>query len=164
MNRAGAAFWNHLANCIKYLGYTPCHDDPDLLLKPMVRPRDGLECYGYILLYVDYVMVVHHNALYVLMNIDNYFKLALNLIGDPDIYLSAKLKKTRMDTGVWAWANSPARHVRESVKNVEIYLRGLNNDRWALEIRQKTLLLWYMHRRWMNLLCWSLIWIHTINF
>ena len=77
-------------------------------------------------------MVVHHNTLDVLMKIDKYFKLKPNLIGDTDIYLVAKLKKMRTANGVWAWVNSPDRYVRESVKNMEIYLRGLNNNRWAL--------------------------------
>ena len=63
-------------------------------------------------------MVVHHDALDVLMNIDKYFKFKPNSIGDPDIYIGAELKNTRMDNGVWAWENSPARYVRESIKNV----------------------------------------------
>ena len=54
------------------------------------------------------------------------------MIDDTDIYLGAKLKKTRMANGVWAWDHSPAIYVRESVKNVEIYLRGINNYRWEI--------------------------------
>ena len=132
MESAGAEFRNHLVDCTKNLGYTPCSADPDLWLKPMARPSYGFKYYVYILLYVDDAMVFHHGALDVLSNIDKNFKFKPNSIGDPDIYLGAKLKKTRMDNGVWEWANSPARYVRESVKNVEIYLRGLNNDRRAL--------------------------------
>ena len=51
----------------------------------MVRPRDGFKYYGYIFLYVDDVIVVHHDALDVLMKIDKYFKLKPNSIGDTDL-------------------------------------------------------------------------------
>ena len=35
--------------------------------------------------------------------------------GDPDIYLVSKLKKMRLDNGVWEWSNIRARYVKESV-------------------------------------------------
>ena len=98
----------------------------------MVRPIDGFDYYGYILLYVYDVMVVHHDALDVLMKIDKYFKLKPNSIRDTDIYIGAKLKKMRMANGVWAWENSLDRYVRLSVKNVDIYLRGLNNETFVM--------------------------------
>ena len=40
-------------------------------------------------------------------------------IGDPDIYLDAKLRKERLI--VEAWATSPSKYVYEVVKNVESY-------------------------------------------
>ena len=43
LNSAGAAFWNHLADCMDHLGYTPCRSDPGIWLKTMVRPSDGFE-------------------------------------------------------------------------------------------------------------------------
>ena len=112
LKSAGAAFRNHLADCMKHLGYTPCCADPYIWLKPMVRPSDVFKYYGYILLYVDDVMVVHNDALDVLMNINKYFKLKPNSIGDPNIYLGAKLKKMIMANKVWECAISPARYVR----------------------------------------------------
>ena len=98
----------------------------------MVRPSGVSEYNGNILLYVDDMMVVHYDTLYVLMKIDKYSKLKPNSIGGIDINLGAKLKKMIMANRVWACANIPATYVRGSVKNVEICLRGLNNDRWEL--------------------------------
>ena len=63
-------------------------------MKPEIDP-DGEEYYSYILCYLDDVLVVHHNAMITLINIDKYFKLKPSSIGDPDIYLGAKLKYTR---------------------------------------------------------------------
>ena len=58
--------------------------------EPEIDPgRD--EYYSYILCYVDDVLVVHHDVMTTLMKIDKYFKLKPSSIGDPDIYLGAKL-------------------------------------------------------------------------
>ena len=43
-------------------------------------------------------------------------------IGDPDMYLGAKLRKTRLPNGFEAWATSPSKYIKEAVKNVESYL------------------------------------------
>ena len=37
--------------------------------------------------------------------------------GDPDMYLGVKLHKTRLHNGVWKWAMSPAKYVKEAVRN-----------------------------------------------
>ena len=50
---AGASFWNHLDDCMKHMKYMSCTEDPDLWMKPMVRPSDGSEYYAYILIYID---------------------------------------------------------------------------------------------------------------
>eukprot|EP00804_Cyclotella_cryptica_P002919 CCRYP_013283-RA/>CCRYP_013283-RA protein AED:0.32 eAED:0.32 QI:0/-1/0/1/-1/1/1/0/188 len=53
-------------------------------------------------------------------------------LGDPDIYLGAKLKKMKLPNGVEAWAMSLARYVHQSVKNVEKYLEENLSARWKL--------------------------------
>ena len=90
---AGADFRNHFSYCMHHLGFFPCPAKLDLWMKPMVRPKDGFDYYAYVLIYVDYVMVIHHDAESVLRRIYNYFKLKPSSIGDPDIYLGSKLKK-----------------------------------------------------------------------
>ncbi len=62
LKRAGASFCNHLADCMRCLGFAPCLADPDLWMRAEVRPSDGFEYYAYVLLYVDYVLVIHHDA------------------------------------------------------------------------------------------------------
>ena len=57
-------------------------------------------------------MAIHPDVDSVLRRIDKYFNLNPSLIGDPDIYLGAKLKKMRLKNIIWAWANSPARYVK----------------------------------------------------
>lgn len=53
LKSAGSSFRNHLADCMKTLGYKSCLADPDLWYKPMVRPEDGFKYYAYMLAYVE---------------------------------------------------------------------------------------------------------------
>ena len=69
-----ADFHAHLADCMRSIGYTPCRCYNDLWMKLDIDP-DGYEYYSYILCYVNDVLVVHHDAMTTLMNIDKYFKL-----------------------------------------------------------------------------------------
>jgi len=86
LKRSGASFRNHLADCMTHFGFTPCLADPDLWMRPEVRPSDGVSYYAYVLLYVDDILVVvHHDATDVLLRLDKYFKMKPGSIGDPDV-------------------------------------------------------------------------------
>ena len=39
-----------------------------------------------------------------------------NSIGDPDLYLGAKLRKVALPNGVQAWSTSPSKYIQEAVK------------------------------------------------
>ena len=132
LKSAGASFRNHLADCMNHLGFKPCLADPDLWMMAMVRPSDGSEYYAYVLVYVDDVMVIHHDAEAVLLRIDKYFKMKPGSIGDPDVYLGATIKKMRLANGVEAWASSPSKYVRASVDTVTKYLTNLGDKRWSM--------------------------------
>ena len=43
-------------------------------------------------------------------------------IGDPEIYLGAKVKKMRMNNGVTAWAIRPSNYVNEAINNCEKWI------------------------------------------
>jgi hypothetical protein len=42
LKSAGAAFSNHLSECMKHLGWNPCRADRDLWMKSETRPDDGV--------------------------------------------------------------------------------------------------------------------------
>jgi hypothetical protein len=42
LKSAGASFRNHLAECMKHLGWNPCRADRDLWMKAETRPDDGV--------------------------------------------------------------------------------------------------------------------------
>ncbi len=76
------------------MGYISCKADPDLWYKAETRPADSFRYFAYILCYVDDILCVHYNPMSVLDLINGYMPLKPSLVGDPDIYLGAKLKLT----------------------------------------------------------------------
>ena len=127
---SGSAFRNHFSDCMHHLVFLPCTADLYLWMKPFLWPDDGFNYYAYVLIYVENVMVIHHDIESVLWRIDKYFKLKPSPIGDAEIYLGFKLKKMRLYNGVWAWENIPARYVKELVVNVDNYLDRLADVSW----------------------------------
>ena len=106
-----------------HLSYESCLADPDLWYKPEVREEDMFKYYSYVLLYVDDCLCIHHSAEEELDRTDKFFKMKAGLIGDPDIYLGAKVKPMKMNNGVTAWVISPSRYVNEAVKNCEKWIQ-----------------------------------------
>jgi hypothetical protein len=127
LKSAGAAFCAHLASFMRQMGYISCKADPELWLKAETRPDDNFKYYSYILCYIDDILLVHHNAMLILAQINNYLPLKPSLVGDPNIYLGAKLKQTRLAIGVCAWVLSPSRYVHQAVKNCVSHL----NDKFG---------------------------------
>ena len=88
-------------------------------MKAKVRPDDGFRYYAYALLYVDDILVIHHNAQTCLNELDRFFKMKANSIGDPDFYLGAKLKPLVLFNGVNAWGTSSSKYIQAAVKIVK---------------------------------------------
>ena len=107
---------------MRHLGYTPCKADGDLWFKEAVRPDNGFQYYAYVLLYVDDCLCIHHDATSALRQLDKYFMMKPGSIGDPDIYLGAKLCSVELDNGVRAWGMSSSKYVQDACCNVETYL------------------------------------------
>ena len=86
LKSAGASFRNHLEDCMRHLGWKSCVADQDLWMKAETRPSDEHTYYAYALLYVDDILIVHHNAESCLKDIDKYFKMKPGSIGEPEYY------------------------------------------------------------------------------
>jgi hypothetical protein len=61
LKSSGAAFINHLAECMKHLGWHPCRADRVLWMKAETRPDDSVLYWAYIFIYVDDILCVHHD-------------------------------------------------------------------------------------------------------
>ena len=122
LKSAGAAFRAYLASFMRQMGYTSCKADPDLWYKAETRPNDDAKYYAYILVYVDDILCIHHDALSVLDRINKCLPLKPTSVGDPDIYLGAKLRETQLPNGIWAWGLSPSKYVNQAVVNCQTHL------------------------------------------
>ena len=130
IKRAGSSFWKKLYYCMKHIDYMPCPADPDLCMNPMVRPSDGAEYYAYILLYANDILCIHQNTESFLIKVDKYFKLKPDSIGDPDMYLESKVRPTKLDNGVWAWALSPSQDIQEILRKIQNDANKNTGGRW----------------------------------
>jgi hypothetical protein len=82
LKSSGAAFRNHLAECMKNLGWNP-YRARDLWMKAEARPGDGVLYWAYILIYVDDILCVHHDPGAPLVKLDEYFKMKEGSIQVP---------------------------------------------------------------------------------
>ena len=82
--------------------------------------------------YVDGILCTHHNANAVLIWLHKLFPVKLGF-GKPDMYLSAKLHKTRLHNGAWAWAMSPVKYAPGTVRNCIVHLAANYDDRFRLQ-------------------------------
>jgi hypothetical protein len=133
LKSAGAAFRNHLAECMKHLGWNPCRADRDLWMKSETLPDDGVLYWAYILIYVDEILCVHHDHVAPLATLDGYFNMREGSIQVPTFYLGAKLRKTVLPNGVVAWSMSASKYVQSAVQNVQEYLAALPGDQKLLK-------------------------------
>jgi hypothetical protein len=56
-------------------------------------------------------------------------------VGDPDIYLGAKLKETQLPNGVMVWGLSPSKYVIQAVKNCQLHLTEKLAGRYSILAR-----------------------------
>ena len=134
LKSSGAAYGEHLANCMTHLGFQTCLADNDVWIKAQTKP-DGSQYYAYVLIYVDDILVMHHDAKRVMAQIDYFFHMKPESMGDPDIYLGCKLRLHVVEgTGVQAWLQSPSKYIQEAVKNAETYYEQRFNAKFPKKV------------------------------
>ncbi len=89
LKSAGVAFRSHLANCMRQLGYESNKANPDLWMEVCTRDTgSGPERYfSYILIYVDDILCIHDDPDLILTQINKYFPLKPDSVGEPYVYL-----------------------------------------------------------------------------
>jgi hypothetical protein len=63
-------------------------------------PDINFRYYAYRLCYVDDILCVHQDPMTVLDKINGYMPLKTSSVGDPDIYLGKKLRRTQLAHGI----------------------------------------------------------------
>jgi hypothetical protein len=117
LRSSGAAFRAHLANTLHDIGFLPSKADPDVWLRPAVKP-DGTEYYEYLMCYVDDILAISHKSAQVLEAIQLVFKFKGDKIAPPDMYLGAELEWKQIG-GVNGWCMSSEKYVKAAVTNLD---------------------------------------------
>jgi hypothetical protein len=71
--------------------------------------------------YVNDCLCINHNAESALHKLW-FFPMKKGSIGDPDVYLGAKLQKIQLSNGVFAWELFPSKYVQQAIANIELHL------------------------------------------
>ena len=90
LKSSGAAFRAHLVETLHDIGSKPTKADPDIWIRPAVKP-DRSEYYEYIMCYVDDILSVSHDVKSILQSLQGQFKLKGDKIEPPDMYLGTQL-------------------------------------------------------------------------
>jgi glutaredoxin len=133
LKSAGAAFRDHLDECMKHLGCNPCGADRDLWMKAETRPDGGVLYWAFILIYLDDIQCVHHEPGSPLTKLDEYLKMKEGSIQVPTFYLGAKLKNTVLPNGVVDWGMSSSNYVHSTVQNDQEYMAALHGEQKLLK-------------------------------
>jgi hypothetical protein len=118
LKSSSAAFRAHLAETLDAMGYKPSYADPDVWLRPAVKPN-GFKYYEYILCYVNDVLCMSANPEKSMRRIQVDFKLKDDKIAEPDVYLGATISKMTLSDGKVCWTMPPEQYVKAAVNKVE---------------------------------------------
>ena len=88
---------------------------------------------------MDDCLAIPHDAISVLKQLDNFFQMKTGSIGDPDIYLGAKLREVTLNDGVTCWSMSSAMYIKNAIRNVEEYIE---EHRDGMKLKKKASLSW----------------------
>ena len=122
LKSSGAAFRTFLADHIWDLGYRPSKGDPDVWMRPGIKPN-GSKYWEYILCYVDDVLAISHDPNRTMDGIKRKFTLKGDKVEIPDSYLGASLSMIDNVHGDQCWAMSSDKYCDALVTNVEDALK-----------------------------------------
>ena len=68
----------------------------------------------------------------IMKKINKFFLLKPDSVGDPNMYLRAKIKYHKTPNGVWSWTMIPSKYVCEVCKNCKDHLSNNFDDKYKL--------------------------------
>jgi hypothetical protein len=122
LKSSGARWRDHMAATIREAGFFNCLADPDVWMRPAVKPT-GDEYYEYILCYVNDLLVISHDAQAIMTHMSKHYTLKEGSVHEPDVYLGAEIKKWTIDGAddptKTRWAMSSDMYVKRAIADVE---------------------------------------------
>ena len=129
LKSAGAAWHSHLSKYItEELGYKSTIADPDVYLKPCIKPN-GEKYYSYLVIYVDDVLCFHHHPKKIMDMIGDTFRLK-NGVEVPKMYLGTDIRNWEVQdengVGKQCWAIGSNTYIKEAIRIAEAHMRSHN--------------------------------------
>ena len=115
------SFRAFLAEKLDNIGFKSSIADPDVWLRAPTKPT-GEKYYEYMLIYVDDILSISHEARRPMNEIQASLKFKKNKVEEPEFYLGARLEKKRLN-GRDVWTMSSTDYVKAAIANVEDQLK-----------------------------------------
>ena len=125
LKSSGAAFRSMLADTIWGLNYRPTKADPDVWIRPAVRP-DGTKYYEMVLCYVDDVILISATPMSAIDGIKAVFRLKGDKAEPPEMYLGGGIAVAETASGTKCWTLSSEKYIKTAVATVEQKLAESN--------------------------------------
>ncbi len=134
LKSSGAAWHEHFSNNLYDMNFKPSYADPDVWMRPAVKPN-GFQYYEYILVYVDDLLILSHQATAIVKEVQKLYRLKDDEIGPPKTYLGAQVKQSHLphDNSKKQWAVSAEQYIKNAVTNIE---RKLDQDGMKLNSKK----------------------------
>jgi len=118
LKTSGAAWRNTFAQKLLEMGYTSTKANPDVWIRPAIRP-DGHRYYEMLLIYVDDILSVSHQPAQTMEQIKELYCLKDDSVGRPKRYLGSNIAKFQLPDGTEAWSASARDYVKTAIRNME---------------------------------------------
>ena len=125
LKSSGVAFRAHLAETLHDIGFKSTKADPDVWIHPAVKP-DRTNCYEYIMCYVNDILSVSHDAKPILQSLQGQFKLKVDKIEPPDMYLGAQFG-TMQVKGNEGSVMSSEKYIKSTIQNIRKHFKRRGN-------------------------------------
>jgi len=126
LKSSGAAWHNHFAQTLHDLGFKTSYADPDVWMRPGTK-GNGFQYYEYILVYVDDLLSISHQAMLIVNTLKSQYRLKEEEVGKPKTYLGAHVKQSHLpeDCSKIQWGLSAEQCIKNAIKNVEAKISEL---------------------------------------
>lgn len=124
---ASASFRAYLACKLEEMDFKSSIADPDVWMKPQVKPN-GDEYYEYILAYIVDILAISHHPHTIMDEIQTRFTIKNNKVKEPSSYLGAKLENKDLN-GRYMWTITSINYINAAITYVDQLIEGV---RWKM--------------------------------
>lgn len=118
LKSSGVRWRQCMAQSLRNAGFKSCLADPDVWLRPAVKP-DGTKIYEYVLCYVDDLIFQGIDPKKFMDYLRQSYTLKDGSVKVPDTYLGADIEMYELTDGTKAWSLSSNTYVKRAVEEVE---------------------------------------------